>query len=153
DNSYPDIVVRDFLQGPTSALQKYPNIVGNPPWGAKKITDVPDSQLQKADSFAYFIEKSIQELSDGGTLAFVLPVSLLNIGTHEPVRQLILANSLIKSITYLPHLFQGVVSDVVLLVLTKGKATKNMVNFSKNGQKIVFPQETLDKMPQHNFLP
>ena len=153
DNSYPDIVVRDFLQDPTSALQKHPNIVGNPPWGAKKLMAVSDSQFQKADSFAYFIEKSIQELCDGGTLAFVLPVSLLNIGTHEPVRQLILANSLIKSITYLPHLFQGVVSDVVLLVLTKGKATKNKVNFSKNSQKIVFPQETLDKMPQHNFLP
>lgn len=153
DNSYPDIVVRDFLQDPTSALQKYSNIVGNPPWGAKKLTAVSDSQFQKADSFAYFIEKSIQELSDGGTLAFVLPVSLLNIGTHEPVRQLILANSVIKSITYLPHLFQGVVSDVVLLVLTKEKATKNKINFSKNGQQIAFPQETLDKMPQHSFLP
>ncbi|GEN48007.1 N-6 DNA methylase [Ligilactobacillus pobuzihii] len=153
DNSYPDIVVRDFLRDPTPTLQKYSYIVGNPPWGAKKLTAVPDSQFQRADSFAYFIEKSVQELSDGGTLAFVLPVSLLNIGTHEPVRQLILANSVIKSITYLPHLFQGVVSDVVLLVLTKGKTTNNKVIFRKSGQQITVPQVTLNKMPQHNFLP
>lgn len=151
DQTYPDIQVCDFLQ--TTCQQKCSVIVGNPPWGAKKITAVSTSQLGRADSFAYFIEKSLAVLPPDGNLAFVLPVSLLNIAIHEPVRRLILTTSSVKSVTYLPHLFQGVVSDVVLLVLRKGFSAKQSVTFFKDTRQVQLPQKVLTALPHHNFLP
>ncbi|WP_382385139.1 N-6 DNA methylase [Ligilactobacillus acidipiscis] len=151
DDSYPDIKVSDYLKTPV--VQKYTNIIGNPPWGAKKMTGVDFSKFKKADSFAYFIEKSFQTLNTNGSLAFVLPVSILNITRHQPIRQLILTKSLLKSITYLPRLFQGVVSDVVLLVLRKAERANNTVTFINGPQQIELAQETFKSLPHQNLLP
>lgn len=151
DNTYPDVRVCDYLQ--TCAVKHPTKIIGNPPWGAKKMADVLDSQLGRADSFAYFIERSLADLTDDGTLAFVLPVSLLNIATHEPVRQMLLANSAIATITKLPRLFQGVVSDVCLLTVQKDVTATNSISFVQENRSLSMPQNALERMPHHNFLP
>lgn len=154
DNTYPDLRVCDYLQSQPVAAKRPDVVVGNPPWGAKKLAHVLHSELGRADSFAYFIEKSLADLADSGTLAFVLPVSLLNIATHEPVRQLLLAKSAIATITKLPRLFQGVVSDVCLLVVRKtADAVDADVKFEQEEQRLVMPQAAFARMPHHNFLP
>ena len=151
DNTYPDIQIKDYLQTKTSV--KYSCIVGNPPWGAKNISAVNSSHFPKADSFAYFLEKGLRELTTCGKLAFVLPVAFLNIATHQPVRNLILQDCSLESVTYLPNLFQGVISDVVLVIIKKNRAPHNLVTFYKKGQIIETPQESYLHVPNENLLP
>lgn len=152
DQTYPDIQLVDYLQSP--ATTSYTTIVGNPPWGAKKKSAVPDSIFTKADSFAYFVEKGLRELANGGKLGFVLPISFLNIAAHQTLRALLLKTGTLKQVTYLPNLFQGVVSDVVLLVVTKEEATEQtLISFQKGSRVLQTPQNIYAQMPHLNLLP
>ena len=42
------------------------------------------------ESFNLFIEKSLSMLKQGGYLSFILPESILTIGTHKEIRNIIL---------------------------------------------------------------
>lgn len=152
NKSYPDIKTTDYLfNNPTSSYQC---IVGNPPWGAKKIKSAFGSQFEKADSFAFFLEKGINELSSGGELSFVLPISFLNVATHEKIRNFVLKTTSIKSITFLPNLFEGVFSDVIILHVKKDDSVKNnIIKFFKLNSKVETNQKILLNNIHNNLLP
>jgi len=152
DNNYPDIKTTDYLfEGNEIGYQC---IIGNPPWGSKEIKTAFGSQFKKADSFAFFLEKGINELTLNGELSFVLPISFLNVGTHEKIRNFVLNATSIKSVTFLPNLFEGVFSDVVILHVKKDDKNKeNITKFFKLGSTIETSQKVLQGNVRYNLLP
>jgi type I restriction-modification system DNA methylase subunit len=69
-------------------------MIGNPPYGVKVIKgahydDVYD--LKSRDSYGYFIANAIRRLPEGKRLNYIVSSSFLTIGTHTPLRDLILS--------------------------------------------------------------
>ncbi|MBO9607246.1 MAG: N-6 DNA methylase [Paenibacillaceae bacterium] len=108
----------------------YDIVVGNPPWGVplareqrRRLADRYETAAGSGDSFALFLERGIGLLRPGGTLAFVLPESLLAVGAHEPVRKLLLECSSLLRIEALGQSFSHVNSEAIALTLRKSPAT------------------------------
>lgn len=112
--------------------EQYDVIIGNPPWGYsfhqddiqffKQHYEIAQSSLE---SFNLFLERSLNMLSDDGYLSFVLPESLLNVKTHEQMRQLLLENTSIQRICVLGHQFSKVFAPAIVLTVKKEKAPNN----------------------------
>lgn len=153
---YPRIVLGDFLtkRGIEDLPESFDVVVGNPPWGAKDIDySGENSMLGKADSFAYFIESAMNSLKDKGSLVFILPVSFTNVANHSDIRRLLISNFSIKEIQMLPNLFEGVVSDVVMLTVNHSKIENNRISFVKENKQIMSEQNWYDKRYNYNLLP
>ena len=137
---FPNIVLGDFLvkKGTQFLPESYDIVVGNPSWGAKNLIYAGEGSILgvKADSFAYFIESAVNVLNNGGALTYVLPVSFMNVSNHSNIRKFLVENFTIKQLQILPNLFEGVVSDVVILSVKNLTPQKNRITFKK-GDKIV----------------
>ena len=130
-------------------------IIGNPPWGKKYsykekafLKNKYGLTFSKLDSFSQFILKSFDVLNDNGTLSFVLPSSILNIGVHEYIRKFLL-NYKLNYIKKIGREFKEIVTDVILLSVDKNTNTTN--NICKyNNLKI--KQDIFLKNTYYNFL-
>jgi len=140
-NSFsPNIFHLDYLIDKFNFTRRirFDAIITNPPWGAKfngedKILVTSKFLgLKTRESFSLFLIKSIKMLKVNGILSFLLPESLLNIKTHSEVRNYILENSNILSITKYGKLFKGVFTDVINLELKKNEIES--LNKSKNNR-------------------
>lgn len=126
-----NVFVKDFLLEDTH--EKFQYVVGNPPWGLK-FTDSYKKKLQsklyynasKQDSFALFIEKSIDILDYDGYLDFVLPVSFLNVKKHNSIRNVCLKYE-IKRIKSIGREFSEVVTENLIF-----KLKKTLINKGEN---------------------
>lgn len=103
-------------------------IIGNPPWGyvysKKEIQDILASfnsygSEKTPESFSLFLETSLERLTEGGTLSFLLPETILSAATHKNIRSHILKDTQITSITYLGDVFYKVQCPSVILTLRK----------------------------------
>lgn len=105
-------------------------IVGNPPYvyAREKISlnekEYFNSKYISAEyqlnTFVLFIEKSINLLKDDGFLGFVIPNSLLKIGSISKLRKYILDNTSICTIVSLSgYSFENVNVETVILVVQK----------------------------------
>lgn len=116
---FPNIVLGDFLvkEGTQSLPESYDVIISNPPWGAKNLVYTGKNSILgvKADSFDYFIESALKVLNSRGSLFFILPVAFMNVTNHLNIRKFLIENFKIRELQLLPNLFEGVVSDVVIL--------------------------------------
>lgn len=151
---YDDLNVfsKDFLS--ISSKEKYDVIIGNPPWGVKytkiekeKLAKKYNNEFTKQDSFAQFIIKSFDILNDKGILNFVLPSSILNIATHKNIRKLLL-NYDIKYINNIGRKFHEVVTDAVIINVTKSKTTDNVCLYNN----IKIKQDSFYNNYSYNFL-
>lgn len=118
---FPKIYCIDFLterplsdttDGAVELFQrKYDFIYSNPPWGAdkRKIYHVPG--ISSKERASLFLVKSLQMLTPKGHLHFLLPTSLLKIGTHKDVRHYILHHASIRQINLFKGRFDGVFTD------------------------------------------
>jgi len=126
---------------------KYDVIIGNPPWGANL------NQPKKArniESFCIFIERAINICSDNGIICFILPEAILNVKTHNLIREYIALKCRIKMIKYWGNVFSGVYTPAITLTLLKN------YNFTTTGiiirnEKTTFEINTNRKFGNFNF--
>lgn len=107
--------------------RKFDVILGNPPWGsvfteeeAEKCRKVFKTAVGKSiESYDLFIEKTLDMLSEGGVLSFVLPEAILGVAVHETVRRLMLDCCSFKFVSYLGNAFTGVQCPAIILGIRK----------------------------------
>ena len=93
----------DFLSWmPPTTEKKYDLIIGNPPYFVMKKTDVPKKYHPhfegRPNIYVIFILKSLELLSEGGILSFVIPQNFLNCLYYLKTRKLINKQFIIQSI-------------------------------------------------------
>ena len=109
-------------------LESIDVIATNPPWGAYKNSASKNQfigRVKSGETFSLFLEKSIRLLRRGGRLSFILPESILTIRTHADIREIILNETTISSISLLGRQFTGVFTPVIRLDLIKEPAPEN----------------------------
>ena len=115
--------------------RKFTVVLGNPPWGyafnKEEIEYLANNYVtaknKSMESYDLFVEKGLSMLEDGGYLAYVLPEAILNVSSHQSVREIILNNASFRFVSYLGNVFSGVQCPAVILGLqdsNQGK-TKN----------------------------
>jgi adenine-specific DNA-methyltransferase len=110
----------DFLE--TKITQKFPTIVGNPPYVSQKGTK---------NMYIQFITKCVDLLSDNGELIFIVPFSFIKCTAGVKVLNKILQNGSITDI-YHPNdekLFAGASIDIIIFRYEKGIKTQ-FVNYN-----------------------
>lgn len=115
------ITQTDYLS--RNEKRKYDFILGNPPWGYD-FSDQKKEELRikyrsavgnNIESYDLFVEQALSDLKAGGVLSFVLPEAILNVKTHTPVREIMLACCTFQYIAYLGNAFDGVQCPSVIL--------------------------------------
>lgn len=102
-------------------------VLGNPPWGccddpkvasryAKSLVCADKNRPCLAD---LFVERSLSLLGVGGIVQFVLPEALLNVASHDKVRDYISSNARVLSVRYLGEVFHAVQCPSVILTLQR----------------------------------
>lgn len=146
----PNIFHVDIIDKSSEELQKtfknkFDAIVTNPPWGAAKNKNKYHDYkefLKSNEVFSMFILLSIKLLKNNGETVLVLPKSILNIRTHSKIRQFILENTKIISITEIGKTFSNVFTDVILLQLKKEIPDENhKINIYSKTQNFKFLQQ------------
>lgn len=107
---------------------KFSAVLGNPPWGydfdKERIefltSDYITARSKSIESYDLFIEKGLTMLEDGGYLAYVLPEAVLNVHSHQCVRELMLKKTAFKFVQYLGNTFSGVQCPAVILGVQNG---------------------------------
>lgn len=110
-----------------STQKKFDIIVGNPPWGAtiakNKMYNIQKNYFtakeKGTETFSLFLEKGIRLLDNKGFISFVLPESILNVASHENIREYILSSCNLIFNDYLGCAFSGVNTPVIVLGLQK----------------------------------
>ena len=114
----------------TDLNYKFDVIATNPPWGAQisaddlKILTKKFETIKSQESFSYFLVQSLKFLKPQAALSFILPESILNIKTHQDIRQLLLKNYQILSIQEVSEKFSGVMTKVIALRVANVVPTK-----------------------------
>ncbi|MCL1967609.1 MAG: N-6 DNA methylase [Fibromonadales bacterium] len=127
-------------------------ITTNPPWGSLLSSDYKClfTNVQSNEAYSYFITKSKEFLNKNGICFFVLPISILNVAVHKDIREFILNNFNIKEIQFLGKAFNGVLTDVVSLLLTP-KTNCSKVKIIKNNIEEIVEQNIFCKNINFNF--
>lgn len=114
-NALTDIDFDSLLNDFKWLQNRFNFIATNPPWGAalnkKELTRLYP-EVKSGESYSYFITKCYDFLQDNGILSLILPESVLNISVHRDIRQFILKNFTILSITELGRAFSSVFTKV-----------------------------------------
>lgn len=109
--------------------KKFDYIATNPPWGS--------ATLLKSESFSLFFFLAFQHLSPKGIIRFLFPESILKVKAHRNIREFILRNTKLISITAYPNIFSGVTTGFVDIECTTGETEQVFDFFSnQNVQKI-----------------
>ena len=161
DILFNNIKADDFLMPSEkgASTQEFDHIIGNPPWGYSYTKDEIHNlgEVYKCarvtgnpESFSIFTERALSLLSDGGTMSFVLPETLLGAGAHENIRSIIAKNAHISSLYYMGEIFDKVQCPCILLTLRTpaGKSHTTKVAFYK---KSLSSKNTFD--PARNLFP
>ena len=115
----PQIYCFDYLSNDTNALRssilntEFDYIATNPPWGAMGHNNVISNGITSEESFSLFFVKSFEQLKANGTIRFLFPESILNVKAHKDIRQYILENTKLVSITKYNDVFSGVTTNYI----------------------------------------
>ena len=133
---------------------KFDYVIGNPPWGSK-FKDVEIYQYKKLyltanqsniESFNLFIEKALSMLKQNGILSFILPESILTVGTHKKIRNIISKKCSVEYVNFLGNAFYGVQCPSIILKLkldNKG-SMKDCVVTNKDNSYVITENRMLD---------
>jgi adenine-specific DNA-methyltransferase len=108
---------------------QFDRIIGNPPYGGWLDYETR-AALKKSfpgyhvrETYGLFFLRCLDLLSHGGVLCFIVPDTFLAVGSHRPLRELLLRRTEILEVVTLPSkLFPGVVfgySDLCIITLRK----------------------------------
>ncbi len=113
-------------------------IIGNPPWGStlsskekQYYRQVYFSAKSGINTFSLFIERSLELLVEGGTLALLVPESLLNIDAHRNCRNLLITQTRIYEIMLWGDQFKNVYAPCISLITKKSETTPVADNIAK----------------------
>lgn len=153
---YPNVYLSDFISNDIFnenflvSLGKFDMVATNPPWGGQ----ISHNEVQNfcGETASFFFIKSSEFLTDNGTIVFLVPVSLLNVKSHQKFRQFILRNLHLKRIQIYKDLFSGVTTKYASIEADKhGKS--NFVNYILNGTEQKVSTETFFKTNSLTFTP
>jgi hypothetical protein len=130
-------------------------VIGNPPWGAD-FTVHEQEYLRKfyqaakgsnIDSYAVFIECSLNRLKNMGLFGYITPDTFLRKDDHLLTRKLLLEKTSVQELIETGPLFSKVRDTWCLVsILAKGKAgTYSKVQHRKLSRFIVSAEDRLDK--------
>jgi hypothetical protein len=154
-DSLSELATGDIFCETNDLLGHIDAIATNPPWGAYKnlkSKNTCNGKVKSGETFSMFLEKSIQLLRKGGRLSFILPESLLKVKVHSDIREIILNETKIATISMLGRRFTGVFSPVIRLDLIKERAPDSwFVSVEQNGKTEHIEQERFNKNEQFTF--
>lgn len=148
-----NIICADFLTTAKSLDKKFDLIYTNPPWGKKLPKSYKEnlSLLYKAgksmDTCSLFVFASIQLLAKHGSLGFLLPESVLNISTFQPLRELFLSFSIqeIKNYGKAFNRVQSRAYSIIVENLTPNRS--HQIRCIEEGEGHFRPQSSFLKNP------
>lgn len=123
---------KGMLWSDLSEMTYFDNIITNPPWGSKMSLKEKSKlkmiypELQSSESFAIAFYNCFNLLNDKGQLVIFLPHAFLNVGTHKSIRKFILQKRRKIQINLLGNAFPGVVSEVIRMIVEKGKVSSHI---------------------------
>ena len=137
---FKNIICADFLN--LQPGRSFDITIGNPPWGvsftpeeslALKKTFRSAAGVGRPESFSLFTEKA---MSVSDTVAFLLPETILESGTHTRIRELIMENGTVKSLIYLGDIFDKVQCPCIILEAASSYSISSVnVSFYKRSKK------------------
>jgi type I restriction-modification system DNA methylase subunit len=113
----------------------FDKLIGNPPY--LKISKLDDTQEKflkeeyntlksESNTFAAFIERASNLLKEGGKLGFIVHKNMLNLKTHDKLREFMMDEFKIDEIVDMEEgVFDGVTAESIILILEKNKKAKN----------------------------
>jgi hypothetical protein len=133
----------------------FDTVIGNPPWGADFTVQEQQylrefyqvAQGSNIDSYAVFIECSLNHLRNSGLLGYITPDTFLRKDDHLLTRKLLLEKTLVHELIETGPLFSKVRDTLCLVsILEKGKARiDSIVRHRKLSRFIVSTEDRLDK--------
>lgn len=144
------------LNAITASLpNKFDVIATNPPWGAElakadlEILKQKFRFIKSEESFSYFLIQSLKYLKPKAILSFILPESILNIKTHQDIRQQLLKNYQVLSVKEVSEKFSGVMTKVIALRVANAQSNaKHQIKLIFKGSSFLSTQENYLKTPQ-----
>lgn len=96
------VICAPFEEAAIPGLFDY--VIGNPPYGLDMVAELPweSGKRRKTSSEAYFLLQCLGLLKPGGTLAFVLPESILAGDKYRDLRKWVMENYMLKGVVSLP---------------------------------------------------
>lgn len=150
-----DLRIEDYLMSDWDT--QYDAIVCNPPY--HKFQSVTDRKeiLQEiwehtgikysgyTNLYSLFLLKSIVQISEKGRLAYIVPTEFLNSAYGIPIKELLLAQKLIKAIVHFPDnaklFFHATTTCCILLLDHSPKESVSFIN--------IHSMEDLKELPEH----
>jgi hypothetical protein len=132
-NKIINIRISDITESSSVSSRKFDIIISNPPFGArfseikKKqiISEFPE--LNTTESFSIALYQSLKMLNAHGKLYFILPESILYVGSHTQIRKEIFTKMNSVSIRPFGNAFKGVMSSIIRLELQKKRGERIIV--------------------------
>lgn len=137
---YAQFRVQDTLED--RGVTRFGCIIGNPPWGyrfsAEQLERLRNAytlaEATRVESYGLFLEWSADHLTQGGSIAFVLPESLLDVKYHQRIRHLIREKYAIGGVCFLENAFTGVFMPAIALILQSG-AEQGLIRISQKSRQ------------------
>jgi len=138
----------DILNPEFVSRKKFDFVISNPPWGAKfsaerkkqLIESFPD--LSTNESFSIALLQSMKMLSKTGKLYFILPESIMYVGSHLNIRKKIFSKNNSVRIIHYGKAFKSVMSSVVRLEIEKAGRRNFIV---RDGKELEFFNYQIEK--------
>lgn len=113
----------DFFYPELSITGGFDCIIGNPPYGGMKISDVVRQALdiESKDPYGAFIARFLNRaeivtpLKNGGVLAFIVSDTFMTIKSHFKLRKHLMQNYIHKMLRVHPDTFKATVNTVVMI--------------------------------------
>lgn len=127
---YPDVRVLDFVNW-KSEKRSFDFAATNPPWGS-------EGKSFYADISSFFFMKTLSHLNPGGRLAFLMPISMLNIASHRLFREHLFTDCRLLEIRKFDTKFTGVQTDFVSILAEKSESAETF-RMLENGEEREIP--------------
>lgn len=155
----PQIYLSDFLLEKKQKIESnFDFIATNPPWGVHFSNEQKDKLIKNypatssKESTSYFISRSIDILRQQGKMSFIIPISILNVKSHQDIRNEILNNCTILRIKNYNQIFKGVYTEVVRIDLQKSKSKQNIIEIENKNKKLEIYQNRFEQSIHKAFL-
>lgn len=154
---YSNFTKSDYFQW--NSDEKFDYIIGNPPWGAsftdKKKLELKEKYLsaknKNIESYDVILEQALKNVKNNGIISFVLPEVILNVKTHQIIREIIFEKTSIQYIKYLGNIFNDVHCPSIIIQLVKTKNNFSTKNTIVENTKKIYTIKTERKINPKSF--